>query len=61
MDSKEAPELTNARAQSGMLAVRMTDSDTVAMADTNCKRQSCRLDTNGVGTGRAKSNSPAQT
>ncbi|KAE9008208.1 hypothetical protein PR001_g14805 [Phytophthora rubi] len=61
MGGTEALELTNARAPSGAWAAQATDSGTVATVGTNCKPQSCRLDTFGVGSGRPQSNLPART
>ncbi|KAE9324970.1 hypothetical protein PF008_g16986 [Phytophthora fragariae] len=54
MGGTEALELTNARAPSGAWAAQAT-------VGTNCKPQSCRLDTFGVGSGRPQSNLPART
>ncbi|KAE8883138.1 hypothetical protein PF005_g2255 [Phytophthora fragariae] len=59
MGGTQALELTNARAASGAWAAQATDSGTVATVGTNCKPQSCRLDTFGVG--RPQSNLPART
>ncbi|KAE9307621.1 hypothetical protein PR003_g20950 [Phytophthora rubi] len=61
MGGTRALELTNARAPSGTTAAQATDSGTVATVGTNCKPQSCRLDTFGVGSGRPQSNLPART
>ncbi|KAE8878734.1 hypothetical protein PF005_g16641 [Phytophthora fragariae] len=54
MGGTQTPEPTNARAPSGAWAAQAT-------VGTNCKPQSCRLDTFGVGLGCPQSNLPART